>query len=157
MTRKLSYDSIAVTCAVLMTVSAGAALAEQAVAGSEQPSEVVEKVIIRSIEETVPAASGLTVVRDAETGKLRAPTAEEWQVLATSFDPLNRSDAGLVERHYPDGHVSVVLDGRFQSMTLLRRDAVTGEIDPTCTDNAQTASLLLTGAIEADLDREGEQ
>jgi len=155
--RKLSYNSIAATCAVLMAVSAGVALAEQPVAESDRPSEVVEKVIVRSIEETVPAASGLMVVRDAETGKLRAPTAEEWQVLATSFDPLNRSDAGLVERHYPDGHVSVVLDGRFQSMTLLRRDAATGEIDPTCTDNAETAGLLLTGAIEADPDRGGEQ
>lgn len=157
MIRKLSFTSTAATCAVLIAVSAGAALAEQPVAKSDQPSEVVEQVIVRSIEETAPAASGLMVVRDAQTGKLRAPTAEEWQVLATSFDPLNRSDAGLVERHYPDGRVSVLLEGRFQSMTLLRRDAATGEIDQTCTSDGETAGLLLTGASEAGQDRGGEQ
>lgn len=157
MIRKLSYNSIAATCAVLMAVSAGTALAGQPVAESDRPSEVVEKVIVRSIEETAPAASGLVVVRDAETGELRAPTAEEWQALATSFDPLNRSDAGLVERHYPDGRVSVLLEGRFQSMTLFRRDAATGEIDPICTNNPATAGLLLAGANEADPDQGGEQ
>lgn len=157
MIRKLSYKPIAAVCAVLMAVSAGAAVAEQPVAQSDQPSEVIEKVIVRSIEETGPAASGLTIIRDAETGKLRAPTAEEWQVLAANFDPLNRSDAGLVERHYPDGRVSVLLEGRFQSMTLLRRDAATGEIDPVCTHNPETAGLLLTGANETDADRGGEQ
>ena len=152
MIRKSKRESIVITCAVLMAFCAGAVSAGETAIEKDASKEVMEKVIVRNIESPAPAASGLMVVRDAETGELRAPTAAEWENMAASFDPLNRSDAGLVERHYPDGRVSVVLQGRVQSMALIHRDAVTGENEPSCTHSLEAAGQALAGVAETDTD-----
>ncbi|MCG8459503.1 MAG: hypothetical protein MI919_24760 [Holophagales bacterium] len=107
------------------------------------------KVVVRRIDGEVPSMRGLVAVRDAETGELRAPNAEEWQRLSASIDPLSRSDAGLVEIHHPDGTVVVRLDGRFHNATVGHRHPETGEVDFTCTHHAQTATDLLTGEAPA--------
>ncbi len=149
---KLFNAAAGATGVALMALSAGAAPADEAAKKGSQPAGIVENEVEQRVE--APGPSGLTIVRDAETGKLRAPTAEEWQSLASSFDPLNRSDAGLVKRHHPDGHVSVVLQGRFQSTTLVHREPATGVIDPTCTHDAETAGKILTGAAAEEVSDE---
>ncbi|MEM6795611.1 MAG: hypothetical protein AAF725_16650, partial [Acidobacteriota bacterium] len=69
----------------------------------------------------------------------RAPTDEEWARLASTVDPLNRSDAGLVETHYADGTVGVALDGRFQSMMLAKKSDDHEHVEGLCTHDAHTA------------------
>ncbi len=148
---KLFKPAIGATAVALMALSAGAATADESAEEGKQPA-IVENEVEQKVE--APGPSGLTIVRDAETGKLRAPTAEEWRSMASTFDPLNRSDAGLVERHHPDGRVSVVLQGRFQSMTVVRREPTTGKIDPVCTHDAETAGQILNGASAEEISDE---
>ena len=141
---KLFNAAVSAAGVALMALSAGTAPADENAQTVQQPAKIVENEVEQEVE--APGPSGLAVVRDAETGRLRAPTAEEWQSIGSSLDPLNRSDAGLVKRHHPDGRVSVVLQGRFQSTTLVRREPTTGAIAPTCTHDAETAALILNGA-----------
>ena len=58
-------------------------------------------------------------VKDAKTGKLRKPTAEELKKLP-HFDPLNRSSEDLEKHVLKDGSVMVSLEGRFQSVVLAK-------------------------------------
>ncbi|MEM1177821.1 MAG: hypothetical protein AAGM22_05725 [Acidobacteriota bacterium] len=127
---------------------------ETAPATAEAPTltpdvaDVEAGVILRPIVGDVPEMPALVKVRDAETGDMRAPTPEEMARLQSTMDPLNRSDAGLVERHYPDGTIGVRLDGRFQSMSVVNRNPETGEITPTCTTSAHVVSHKLAATPE---------
>ena len=87
----------------------------------------------------------IRVVRDKETGELRAPTAEEAKAFAASLDPLNRSDAGLVEKHYSDGTVALHLQGRFQNVMVVRRDG--DQLHAKCTHDAHTAHELMHSEV----------
>ncbi|MEM8993666.1 MAG: hypothetical protein AAGF23_02615 [Acidobacteriota bacterium] len=124
--------------------------AEQAATAAAEPAtratddaDAEAGVVLRRIPGEAPDMSGLVAVRDAETGELRAPTPEEMQGLQSTVDPLMRSDAGLVERHYPDGTIGVRLEGRFQSMAVVHRDAETGEVTPTCSHSATVVTRKL--------------
>lgn len=110
-------------------------------APAARPGKVVK--VVR-IGQEAPAMRDLVMVRDAETGEMRAPTAAEWSKLAVSVDPLFRSDIGLEEMHFEDGTVGVRLGDRYQSMMLTQRSA-DGQLTPTCTHDAQTAVDVLEG------------
>lgn len=110
-------------------------------APAARPGKVVK--VVR-IGQEAPAMRDLVMVRDAETGEMRAPTAAEWSKLAVSVDPLFRSDIGLEEMYFEDGTVGVRLGDRFQSMMLTQRSA-DGQHEPTCTHDAQTAVDVLKG------------
>lgn len=123
-----------------------AAPADQAVP-QETPAARPGKVVkVVQIGETTaaPAMRDMVVVRDAETGQLRAPSAAEWTRMAESVDPLYRTDIGLEELHYEDGTVGVRLGDRYQTMMLTRRSAE-GALAPACTHSAQNAVDILTG------------
>lgn len=124
------------------TVTA-AATAPAASAADARPGQVVKVVKIGEAA-AAPAMRDMVVVRDAETGQLRAPNAAEWARMSESVDPLYRTDIGLEELHYEDGTVGVRLGDRYQSMMLTRRSA-DGKLAPTCTHDAQTATDVLTG------------
>jgi hypothetical protein len=74
-----------------------------------------------------PAAAGMVVGLDPETGTWGPPTPEQLRELA-ELRTLSEGDARRVakpegplpEVRHPDGHVSVELDGQFQEFTTVR-------------------------------------
>jgi hypothetical protein len=71
-----------------------------------------------------PTAAGMVVAVDPETGALRMPTPAEMQALyATPDDALNESGDGLVVEHHANGSVSMNLQGRFASYSVVRMGA----------------------------------
>lgn len=62
-------------------------------------------------------------------------TPEELQKLAEGIKPLvNQSTEGLVQVHHADGSVSMDLQGRFQNVTVAKKEA-DGTITTSCIDN----------------------
>jgi hypothetical protein len=69
---------------------------------------------------------------------------------------LSRSTEGLVTTRAPDGHVSVDLQGRFQSVSVARIGA-DGEIEVACTQTHESLAAFLAAhpqASEDDYDTE---
>jgi len=67
-----------------------------------------------------PAAGGMVIAIDPETGEYGMPSPEQLEALSkSSLEALNWSDEGLVEMHHPDGSVSLDLQGRFQQYTVV--------------------------------------
>jgi hypothetical protein len=82
-----------------------------------------------------PGESGLVVVRDQETGELRAPDAGEAQDLLQQAVPSNNhSDEGLVEVKLPRGGYTKDLQGRYQEYFVVTR-AADGTLQPTCVND----------------------
>lgn len=82
-----------------------------------------------------PGQSGLVVVRDKDTGELRAPEAGEAADLLRQAVPANNfSDEGLVQVPLPRGGYTVDLQGRFQHYFVVRRGA-DGQLEPACVDH----------------------
>lgn len=86
------------------------------------------------------------VVRDAETGKLRAPTAEEAAALApapraaarTSLRSAATSSAEIV---YPDGTVEMATDDSHMMYSVVRRNA-DGSLDRFCVQGKEQAAKV---------------
>jgi hypothetical protein len=116
----------------------------------------IVKVVKIADSAPAPTMQQLVVVRDAETGKMRQPTAAEWEKMKASIDPLYRSDAGLEEIYYEDGSVGMVLGDRYMSMMLVQRGA-DGKLAPTCTHDAQAATDILTGTSVAPAEARNDQ
>ena len=78
---------------------------------------------------------------DPKTGKLRAPTPEELQVLTA---PLanNESTEGLVPTTLPNGAVAIDLQGRFETSMMVKKEA-DGSISRACVSNAKQAEAFL--------------
>ena len=57
----------------------------------------------------------------------------------------NKATEGLVQEKHEDGTVSVDLQGRFQNVTLARRNA-DGTISAACVDTPEAAGAFLSGA-----------
>ena len=88
-------------------------------------------------------AAAMRVAIDPETGALViAPIDVEKALSPTVANMLSRSSEGLVEVHHPDGHVSVDLQGRFQSVSLARLNEA-GEVEATCVENAEQGETFL--------------
>jgi hypothetical protein len=105
--------------------------------------------------------SGLVVVLDRDTGKMRPLTPEEASRLATGLRQLiNQSTEGLVQVRHADGSVSMDLQGRFQSVLLARKEE-DGTIVQACVDNVENAAAFfdidpaLVGAIQKSSGRPG--
>lgn len=87
------------------------------------------------------AQQGLTVVRDAETGELRAPTAAETQALQSQA-------AATARRQQPtmvtgaDGRQSVYLGNSQHVYAVVRRGA-DGKLDHQCVEGADAAHARL--------------
>ena len=86
--------------------------------------------------------SGFRIAIDPETGDLIGmPPADD----AFSLDQaLSRSSAGLVPVRRPDGSVSVHLQGRFMSASVVRLEA-DGTVKTLCTDDLEQAERFLAG------------
>jgi hypothetical protein len=90
--------------------------------------------------------SGLVVVRDKDSGELRAPEGNEAAELLRRAMPANNfSDKGLVQVPLPRGGYSMDLQGRFQEYFVVVRDA-DGTLRPGCVNDPAQAGLAKTPA-----------
>jgi hypothetical protein len=96
----------------------------------------------------VPArgTASMRAYLNPETGKLETGASPA----AVQFDPdteqaLRRDTIGLIEEHRADGSVLVDLQGRFQSVSMVRRTANGKMI--MCTDDHQSAKKTLQGDL----------
>lgn len=88
-----------------------------------------------------PGESGLVVVRDPQTGELRAPEgAEAAELLRQAVPANNYSDEGLVEVALPRGGYTKDLQGRYQEYFVLVRGA-DGQLKPACVNDPATVGL----------------
>src|SRR3954469_11390806 len=81
----------------------------------------------------VESASALTVVRDADTGKLRAPTAQELQELqsAAKAKAMRVAPAPTLQKYHPNGARGTRLTDEFMSSSVAVRNA-NGGVDMQC-------------------------
>ena len=96
-----------------------------------------------------PAPQGLTVVRDAETGELRAPTATELRALRASPATTTREAPAQPQAVTgPRGESSAVLGERGLVYAVVKRGA-DGKLDHHCVDGAHAAARVLDQSAPA--------
>lgn len=77
-----------------------------------------------------------------QTGQVKPLSPEEAQKLADSLKHLlNKSTEGLVEERHADGSVSVDLQGRFEHVTVARKNQ-DGTVSQSCVDNPRAAAAF---------------
>jgi hypothetical protein len=91
-------------------------------------------------DDATVGAAGQSVAVDAK-GKLRAPTHEEIQAL-TGAMKLNNSVEGLTSKVVGNGTVMVDLQGRFESVSVAKRNP-DGSISKACVVSAKEAEQFL--------------
>lgn len=85
-------------------------------------------------------AAGQTVAIDKQTGQTRPLTPQEAQMLAEGIKQLvNQSTEGLVEVRHANGGVSMNLQGRFQNVSLAKKEA-DGTITQACVNDLEAAA-----------------
>lgn len=99
----------------------------------------------KSAGEYAPGTAGMKAYLDPETGTLTmgvAP-ATEFELDPETQNALRRDTDGLEVVKHADGSESIDLQGRFQSVSVVRIDANGKAI--ICTDNEQTVENILDG------------
>lgn len=97
--------------------------------------------------QTGASGQGVVVVRDAETGQVRAPTAAEMRSLQAPPTAAARSSAARVQSGIvagPGGRRSVQLDERHMVYSVLTRDAG-GKHGEQCVKGPDAAQQALSG------------
>jgi hypothetical protein len=129
------------------TIAAGLALlgaaalpAHAADLQAEQPAEQAA---------TAPA-DAITVVRDAETGKLRAPTAQELETLqqAGQAKKSRVAPAAPLQKFHPNGAIGVRLTDEFMSTAVVVRNAK-GGLDMQCLEPGHSAQAAHSASSHA--------
>ncbi len=88
------------------------------------------------------AAEGATVVRDAETGQLRAPTAAEAAALRAAAKPAAGARVAaepVVQRKLPNGAVMAVVPESLMQFSVVQRNA-DGSLSRSCIQGADEAA-----------------
>lgn len=75
-------------------------------------------------------------------------TRDEAHALAEQLEG-NRTSDGLVQEKHEDGTVAVDLQGRFQNVTLAKRND-DGSVSAACVDTPESAGAFLSGAQETE-------
>jgi len=84
---------------------------------------------------------------DPATGRLRGITPEEARALIDSVSrELSQSDDGLTIVYHPNGMLSIDLEDRFQSSTLVRLEA-DGTLRARCVTSVEEARQFLEGKL----------
>jgi hypothetical protein len=92
------------------------------------------------------ALSSGTTARAQTAGSL---TPEEARKLTEGIKPLvNQSTEGLVEVKHPDGSVSMDLQGRFQNVSVARKEA-DGSVTQSCVNNIAAATAFFGAKQQA--------
>lgn len=113
---------------------------------------------LASLAQDAPASvNQMTVVRDAETGKLRAPTAAEigaLQLKAARTTSLRAGPAATTQQKFhSSGARGARLTDAFMSQSVAVRRA-DGLIDATCVHNQEAAEAALRAPAVAQLETE---
>jgi len=106
-----------------------------------------ESPAVQSAEAMAPGSGALRAYLDPETGgvTIGARTADNEELDANTQNALRRDTEGLVEVHHPDGSVSMDLQGRFQSVSMVHKDA-NGTV-VTCVDDDGKAQQVIDGKV----------
>ena len=94
------------------------------------------------------AGQGLSVVRDADTGKPRAPTPAEMQALLDQPAAVARGQPAPLAVTGRHGETSVHLGERQLVYTVVRRDA-NGKLDRQCAGGSDAAQRMIGPAAPA--------
>jgi hypothetical protein len=103
-------------------------------------------------EESIPQAhtpghAALRASINPETGKVEVSTIPTAAPLdAGTQQALRRDSEGLVQKHHPDGSVSVLLQGRFQNVSVARIDE-NGKL-VICTEDADHVEAIQEGKTD---------
>lgn len=97
---------------------------------------------------SAPGTAAMRAYLNPETGKIDVGVAHAPQAAAQAFDPatqnaLRRDATGLVEVHHPNGAVTVNLQGRYQSVAVLRLSRDGKKV--VCTDDPKDAYRAVQG------------
>lgn len=136
--------------AVVALWAGGAQAATDATTPEATPEQPRVTVIQAEPSDSAPAVrvvQAMRVVRDAETGELRAPTAQEISRFQRSDAGLDRSSEGLEQVERAGTTVTVDLKGRFLNASVVTIDAA-GVVHGSCVDAPQQAETVLTGDAE---------
>lgn len=134
---RVSVALVAVICAVVIPPASG-----------NQKARVGATDVARTAAAgSIPGTAAMRAYVNPETGALgvgvgpvgTAPRALD----AHTQNALRRDATGLVEIHHPNGAVSVNLQGRFQSVSVLKIGKAGRVV--TCVDNADEAQKVLQG------------
>lgn len=80
--------------------------------------------------------------QNQQTGQARPLTTEEAQTVAEGIKPLlNQSTESLVQVQHADGSISMNLQGRFQNVTVAKKEA-NGTVSQSCVDNFDSAAAF---------------
>ena len=125
---------------LLAGLAAVAVLAASAVAilSPEEPPAVASAETDLAVE-AAPVPAAMRAFLDPETGELSYESAPlQLSKDAELARALSRSTEGLVEVYHPEGHVTVNVEGRFQSVTMARINAG-GQVETACVHDADAA------------------
>jgi hypothetical protein len=114
--------------------------ADAASAAAKKKEEPKREPAAAAPTQVKPGESGLVVIRDRDTGELRAPEAGEAGLLQ-AVPANNHSDEGLVDVKHPRGGYYRDLQGRFQEYFVVTRGA-DGVLKSTCVNDPAQADLL---------------
>jgi hypothetical protein len=110
--------------------------------GSSHPTSVSDG----NSPDLAPGNAAMRAYVDPETGVLTQSHVPGDQSADLGVEnSLSRSTEGLVEVTHPDGHVSVHLQGRFQSASVARINS-DGQVETTCVETQAEADTFLNGA-----------
>jgi len=125
--------------ALVALVAAGGILATHAHRGDDARAATT------TIAPVPPGTAAMRAYRNPETGALEVgapPSASATGALDPELqNALRRDGEGLVEKHHADGAVSIDLEGRFQSVTVLKRGPNGNTV--VCTDNVRDTERAL--------------
>jgi hypothetical protein len=91
------------------------------------------------------ATSGMKAYRDAETGKLRRPTADDLLAEAAAAPARVAAPSARITTS-ANGRRSAQLDESFMSYAVVNRDA-SGKLDMQCVTGEEQAQKALAGAV----------
>ena len=129
-----------------------AALCAAAGASAQSPAQSPTPEQVHSHSHAAPAtAQDLSVVRDADTGRLRAPTPAELRALQAKAPPGIQPPARPAMTTGPDGRRQVRLGERGLVYSVVKRGA-DGKLDQHCAQGEDAATRALAGPATAGSD-----
>ena len=131
------------TAAAVIAIAAVTVISRQhAVRSVEGPTPATESTAKTTAGRTYVTrrVAGQNIQVDTQTGDIKPLTPQEAQQLANGLAPmLDNSTDGLVQVHHSDGSVSMDLQGRFQSVAVIKANT-DGTIEQGCVDNPRAAA-----------------
>ena len=134
-------------CALLV-VGVATAVATYASRSAEPPKAA------RTASDAQPADPYVTVEVGGRKLRVNAQTLQQGPLTQAEAQQLadqlegNKATEGLVQEQREDGTVAVDLQGRFQNVTMAKRND-DGTVSSSCVDTPEAASAFLTGADKA--------